>query len=69
MSLLIAACMPENVGNDGTCMAVVWIEKPEPVFPPLTVAQGAEIGFLIASVWAMGLAFRLYVRATQTNRY
>ena len=51
---------------DGTCTVPIWVEKPEQVLPPLTLAEGTQVALAIVGVWTLGLCFRLYRRAAQT---
>ena len=64
-TVYVPSCTAENIQADGTCAVVVWIEKPEPVLPPLTLEQGTVIAFAIVSCWALGLCARLYFKAAQ----
>ncbi|WP_321824521.1 hypothetical protein [Xanthomonas citri] len=64
-SLFLQACMPSNIDSAGMCTASVWIEKPEPVLPPLTLAEGTQVALAIASCWALGAVFRQYARASK----
>lgn len=61
----ILTCTAEHVQVDGTCSVPVWIEKPSPILPPLTFEEGTAIAFAIVSVWAVGLALRVYWRAAR----
>ena len=65
----LQACLPEHIDGQGVCTQPVWIEKPEPVLPPLTLAEGTQVAFAIAGCWAVGLVARLYFRAGQSQRY
>lgn len=65
----VLTCQPENIGPDGVCTVPVWIEKPTPVLPPLTLAEGTQVAFAIVGVWTVGLVVRLYARAGQQQRY
>ncbi|HEY4583745.1 MAG TPA: hypothetical protein VIG88_12945 [Lysobacter sp.] len=63
--LYVPMCTAANVQPDGSCSSVVWVEKPQPVLPPLSLAEGTAVAFGIASVWALGVVFRQYARATR----
>ncbi|KAB8191350.1 hypothetical protein FKV24_008045 [Lysobacter maris] len=65
----LLSCLPEHIDGDGACTQPVWVEKPVPVLPALTLEEGVEIAFAIIGVWVVGLACRLYIRATQQGRY
>lgn len=65
-TVLVQACAVENVMADGTCTVPIWVEKPEQVLPPLTLAEGTQVALAIVGVWTLGLCFRLYRRAAQT---
>lgn len=60
MADLVATCASENVQADGTCGVIVWSQMPQPLLPSLTAAEGAELAFAIGSVWALGLAVRIF---------
>lgn len=61
----ILVCTAENITVEGTCSVPVWVEKPTPVMPPLTLAEGTQVAFAIVGVWTLGLCFRLYTRAAR----
>ncbi|WP_156117175.1 hypothetical protein [Xanthomonas sacchari] len=63
--LYIQSCTAANIGSDGVCTVPVWIEKPQPVLPPLTLAEGTQIAFAIAGCWALGLVYRQYARVSR----
>lgn len=65
----IAACLPENMQADGTCSAPVWLPYPQPVLPPLDLADGTLVAFAIVSVWAVGLKGRLVFRAARMGQF
>jgi hypothetical protein len=64
-TVYVQACDVANIASDGTCAVPVWVEKPEPVLPTLTLAEGTQVALAIVSVWTVGLCFRLYRRAAQ----
>lgn len=66
MTEFVATCSAQHVQPDGSCAVLVWTEKPQPVFPALTLAEGAAVAFAIVGVWTVGVTFRVYVRATRT---
>lgn len=53
----------------GSCDGVsVWVEipsYPEPILPPLDIADGVIVSFAVISIWTLGLKFRLVVRAAR----
>lgn len=64
-TVLVQACAVENVTAEGVCTVPIWVEKPEQVLPPLSLAEGTQVSLAIVSVWTLGLCFRLYRRAAQ----
>lgn len=66
MTEYVLSCAIENVQQDGTCSVPVWIEKPTPVLPPLSMEEGAGIAFAIAGTWAIGLTLRVIWRGART---
>ncbi len=60
MADYVATCTSEHLQADGTCGVIVWTEKPQPLLPSLTAVEGAELAFAIGSVWALGLAVRIF---------
>lgn len=62
----VQVCTAENIQPDGTCSVVVWVEKPEPVLPPLSIEEGTAIAFAIAATWSVGLALRVIWRGART---
>lgn len=67
--VFVQSCTAENITAEGVCTVPVWIEKPEPLLPPLTLTEGAQVAFAIVAVWTVGLGVRLYIRASQQARY
>ncbi len=65
-TVLVQACAVENIDGAGVCTVPIWVEKPEQVLPPLSLADGTQIAFAIVGVWTLGLCFRLYRRASQS---
>ncbi len=63
----IQSCAVQNIGADGVCAVPVWIEKPQPVLPALTLAEGTQVAFAIASCWALGVVFRQYARLSREH--
>jgi len=49
------------------CDGAAWVQLPEsqPVLPPLTLGEGVMVALAIVSVWAMGLALRIYIRTVR----
>jgi len=65
-TVLVQACAAENIALDGTCTVPIWVEKPEQVLPPLSLAEGTQVALAIVLCWTVGLCFRLYRRAAQS---
>jgi len=65
--MYIAACAAEHVQPDGTCLVPVWVEKPQPVLPPLDLVDGTLVAFAIVSVWAIGVKARLVFRTARNG--
>jgi hypothetical protein len=76
------ANITDSAGGGSKCAtaaSTAWVAKDsyitanapvaEPILPPLTLAEGTAVGLSIAGCWAVGLCFRLYVRAGQSGRY
>lgn len=64
--IYIAACPAGQLQSDGTCaVAMVWMPYPQPVLPPLTLAEGTLVAFSIVGVWAIGLKGRAVFRAAR----
>ena len=65
----VTTCVSGYNEATGACDGVVaWIElpaQPEPVLPPLTLAEGTAISFAIVGVWTLGLGLRLYIKASR----
>jgi hypothetical protein len=61
----IQSCAVQNIGTDGVCAVPVWIESPQPVLPPLTLAEGTQVAFAIAACWALGVVFRQFARVSR----
>lgn len=61
----IQACLAEHITAEGVCTVPVWIEKPQPVLPPLTLAEGTQVAFAIAGCWALGVVFRQFARVSR----
>lgn len=64
--MYVLGCASEHVQQDGTCAVPVWLPYPQPVLPPLTLAEGTLVAFAIVSVWALGVKARLLFRAART---
>lgn len=67
--LYVVACASEHMQSDGTCLQPVWMPYPQPVLPPLDLADGTLVAFAIVSVWAIGLKARLVFKAARTGGY
>ena len=63
--LYVPACEVQNIQKDGTCAVVLWVVKPDPVFPPLTLVEGTQVALAIVGCWTLGLCARLYFKAAQ----
>jgi len=64
-TVLVQACAAENLTGEGVCTVPIWVEKPEQVLPPLTLAEGSQIAFAIVGCWTVGLLLRMYARTQQ----
>jgi hypothetical protein len=64
-TVLVQACAVEHLTAEGVCTVPIWVEKPEQVLPPLSLAEGTVISFAIVSCWTVGLLFRLMARTQQ----
>ena len=67
--VFVQTCAPSNITAEGVCTVPVWVEKPEPLLPNLTLAEGTQVAMAIVLVWTVGLGVRLYIRAGQQARY
>jgi len=65
--LYVVACAAEHAQPDGTCTVPVWVEKPQPVLPPLSLADGTLVAFAIVSVWAIGVKAKLVFRTARSG--
>lgn len=63
--LYVYACKAGALQNDGVCTEGVWMPYPQPVLPPLTLAEGTAVAIAIVGVWAVGLKGRLIFRAAR----
>jgi len=61
----VQSCSAANITVEGVCTVPVWIEKPQPVLPPLTLAEGTQVAFAIASCWAAGVVYRQFARVSR----
>ena len=68
-SLYVVGCAAENMQVDGTCTVPVWMPYPQPVLPPLTLADGTVVAFAIVALWAIGLKAKLVFRAARIGVY
>ena len=57
---------PSSGNCDGSSAWVEIPSYPEPVFPPLSLADGAVVSFSIIALWSLGAKFRLMVKAART---
>lgn len=64
-AVYVHACAADNITAQGECTATIWVEKPEQVLPPLTLAEGTAIAFAIAGIWTLGVIFRVYARTAK----
>lgn len=67
--VFVQSCTAENITAEGVCSVPVWIERPEPLLPNLTLAEGAQVALAIVAVWTVGLGVRLYIRVSRQNSY
>lgn len=66
----LLTCAEADIQQDGTCAtALVWLPYPQPVLPPLDLADGTLVAFAIVSVWAIGLKARLVFRAARMGQF
>lgn len=63
--LFVQGCAAEQMQVDGTCMVPVWLPYPQPVLPPLDLADGFLVSTAIIFLWAVGLKARLIFRAAR----
>lgn len=68
-SLYVVGCAAANMQTDGTCSVPVWMPYPQPVLPPLDLADGVLVSFAIVSLWALGLKAKLIFRAARPGMY
>lgn len=68
-ALYVVGCAAENMQQDGTCTVPVWVPFPQPVLPPLSLADGTMVSFAIVAVWAVGLKARLVFRAARMGAF
>jgi hypothetical protein len=68
--MLVLTCASGFDQVTGQCIgASVWVEipsYPQPVLPPLTLAEGTFISFAIVGVWTVGLKARLVFKASRS---
>ncbi len=67
--LYVVGCAAENVQQDGTCSAPVWMPYHQPILPPLDLADGTLVAGAIVLSWAIGLKARLVFRAARIGVY
>lgn len=67
--LYVVGCESANLQTDGTCSVPVWMPYPQPVLPPLDLADGTLVAFAIIGTWAIGLKARLIFKAGRTGGY
>lgn len=67
--LYVVGCAAEGMRVDGTCSAPVWMPYPQPVLPPLSLADGTMVAFAVVSVWAIGLKARMVFRAGRMGAF
>lgn len=66
--LFVIGCEAENIQQDGTCSVPVVMPYPQPVLPPLDLADGTLVSFAVIGLWALGVKAKLVFRAAQ-QRY
>lgn len=67
--LYVVGCDAANMQTDGTCSVPVWMPYPQPVLPPLSLADGTIVAFAIVSLWALGVKAKLIFRAARPGNY
>ena len=67
--LYVIGCAAENMQPEGVCSVPVWLPYPQPVLPPLDLADGTLVAFAIVSVWAVGAKARVVFRAARLGVY
>ena len=68
-SLYVVGCAAEGMQPDGTCTVPVWMPYPQPVLPPLDIADGFVVSVAVLSVWVVGVKARLLFRAARAGNY
>jgi len=68
-TLYVVGCAAENVQQDGTCTAPVWMPYHQPILPPLSLADGTMVAFAIVALWAVGVKAKLVFRAARLGVY
>jgi hypothetical protein len=61
----IDGCAAENLSSEGVCSMPVVLPYPQPVLPPLDLADGSIVSFAVISMWALGLKAKLVFRAAR----
>ena len=67
VALYVAACPAENMQTDGSCTATVWMPYPQPILPPLDLADGSLVAFSIVGVWAVAYKAKLVFKAARVG--
>lgn len=68
-ALHVVGCAAQNLQQDGTCTVPVVMPYHQPVLPPLSLADGTLISFLIIGIWAFGLKARLVFRGARVGHW
>jgi hypothetical protein len=69
MTVYVQTCESSNIDVGGVCTVPVWVEKPNPILPTLTLAEGTQVALAIVAVWTVGLGVRLYIRVSRQSSY
>lgn len=67
--MFVVGCAAENIQQDGTCTVPVQLPYPQPVLPPLDLADGSLVAFSIVGVWVIGLKARMVIRAARMGQF
>lgn len=67
--MYVQGCAAENIQQDGTCTVPVQLPYPQPVLPPLDLADGSLVAFSIVGVWIIGLKGRMVIRAARMGQF
>lgn len=65
----VLGCAAQHAQPDGTCSVPVWMPYPQPVLPPLDVADGFLVSAAVIGLWALGLKAKLVFRAARMGHW